>query len=328
MDEKKGRMKTGCGGRQCYKIMDPKLKCTTLVHMVNFIESPLKKSHFKMNKYFYPCLVIFFYISLVLTSETKAQEAIAPNGHFVQVKGVKLYYEETGKGMPLLLLHGFGRTASDWRPYTAELSKKYKVIALDLPGHGRSDFMDTTEIYLHKRAAEYIIDALNALHIDSVNVLGHSSGGFITLYMATIRPQMTKKIIIVSGQVYYSNTTRKVITSLGEPEKNPILTLESLVQTHGQQKGRLIGRQFWNFRKLYGDPSFTADVLSTVSAKAFIIHGDNDPIAPVSNAWEMYQNIPQARLWIVPNGGHVPHVGPGAQEEFTRRVSAFLQNSW
>ena len=281
-----------------------------------------------MNKFFPSCIAVYLFMNLLFISETKAQEVIAPNGHFVTVKGVKLYYEETGKGTPLLLLHGFGRKASDWRPYTKELSKNYRVIAFDLPGHGRSDCMDTTDIYLHKRAAEYILGALDSLHIDSAYVLGHSSGAFITLYMATLQPQRIRKIIVVSGQVYYSNTTRNVITSLGEPEKNPIVTLESLIQLHGKQKGTLIARQFWNFRKLYGDPSFTPDILSTITANTFIIHGDNDPIAPLTNAWEMYQNIPKAHLWVVPNGGHVQLLEPNNQDDFIRRVLEFLHGDW
>ncbi len=274
------------------------------------------------------CFAFCFIITLLINSEIKAQEPIAPNGKFVTVKGLKIYYEDTGKGMPLLLLHGFGRTASDWKPFAPELAKYYRVITIDLPGHGRSDYMDTTDVYLHKRAAEYIIGLLDALHIDSVNIMGASSGGFITLYIATIRPQLTKKVIVVGGQVYYSNTTRNVITSLGGPEKNPVVSLEYLIKTHGKQKGTLIARQFWNFRKLYGDPSFTPDVLSTIKASTLIIHGDNDPIAPITNAWEMYQNIPQAHLWVVPNGGHVPFMEPSNQNDFIRRVLEFLRGDW
>src|SRR5580765_4512438 len=129
-----------------------------------------------MNKFLFYCITVYFSISLLFISKAKAQEAVSPNGHFVTVKGLKLYYEETGKGMPLLLLHGFGRTASDWKLFTLELSKSFRVIAMDLPGHGRSDLMDTTDIYLHRRAAEYILEALDSLKIDSVDVLGHSSG--------------------------------------------------------------------------------------------------------------------------------------------------------
>jgi pimeloyl-ACP methyl ester carboxylesterase len=101
-----------------------------------------------------------------------------------------------------------------------------------------------------------------------------------------------------------------------------------MIERHGKEKAILLLRQFWNFRKLYGDPSFTPDVLSTIKARSLIIHGDNDPIAPVANAWEMYQNIPKANLWIVPNGGHVPYAIPGNQDDFVRRVLEFLRGDW
>ena len=137
---------------------------------------------------------------------------------------------------------------------------------------------------------------------------------------------MAKKIVIIGGQVYYSKTTRNVISSFADPDKNPLR--EHQINSHGRQKASLLTRQFWNFRKLYGDPSFTPDVLATVKARTLIIHGDDDEIAPVSNAWEMYQNIPQAHLWIVPKGGHVPPVVPGNENDFTRRVMEFLQGKW
>lgn len=83
-----------------------------------------------------------------------------------------------------------------------------------------------------------------------------------------------------------------------------------------------------NFRKLYGDPSFTPDVLATITSKTLIIHGDNDPLAPIENAWEMFQNIPKAHLWIVPNGGHVPNLIPANQDDFTRKALEFLKGDW
>ena len=281
-----------------------------------------------MKKLLFLWFLFSFIITLLANSPVKAQEPVAPNGKFVTVKGLKLYYEETGKGMPLLLMSGFGRTASDWRPYTPELSKYFRVIALDIPGHGRSDYMDTTDVYLHKRAAEYIIGLLDSLHIDSVNVLGASSGGFITLYIATLRPQLTKRIIVIGGQVYYSNTTRECHYVFRRSREKSRCHIERLIKAHGKQKGTLIARQFWNFRKLYGDPSFTPDVLSTIQARALIIHGDKDPIAPVSNAWEMYQNIPKANLWVVPHAGHVPFIEPGNHDDFMRRILEFLRGDW
>jgi pimeloyl-ACP methyl ester carboxylesterase len=97
---------------------------------------------------------------------------------------------------------------------------------------------------------------------------------------------------------------------------------------HGKEKGPLLLRQMYNFRKQYGDPSFTPDLLASIKARTLIIHGDNDPIAPVTNAWEMYRNIPKASLWIVPNGGHVPSAIAANRDDFIRRVLEFLHGDW
>ena len=145
--------------------------------------------------------------------------------------------------------------------------------------------------------------------------------------MATLKPLLAKKIIIIGGLLYLSETTRKFITSLG-PLAEDREELESKSKLHGKQKATLLLNQFWNFRKLYGDPSFTPDVLATIKAKALIIHGDNDPIAPVSNAWDMYRHIPKASLWIIPNGGHIPMEIPANQKDFLRRILEFLREDW
>jgi pimeloyl-ACP methyl ester carboxylesterase len=278
----------------------------------------------KIGCYVFPfCLICLF---LSLSNPGQAQEAIAPNGKFATVNGLKLYYEDIGKGMPLVLLHGFGRTASDWKSHL-ELTKFYRIIAIDLPGHGRSDYMDTTQVFSHKKAAQYILGLLAQLKIDSIHVMGLSSGAMITLHLATLKPQLTKKIIIDAGQVYFSSTTRKVIATQ-DPKTLPKDRIEGMMKAHGKEKGVLLLNQFFHFRKLYGDPAFTPEVLTTIQAKALIIHGDNDPIAPVSNAWEMYQHIPKAHLWIVPQGGHVPHIKPGNGEYFNKIVLEFLRGDY
>lgn len=247
----------------------------------------------------------------------------SPQGKYLNVNGRNIYYEETGTGKPLLLLHGFGRTHDDWKPYITEFSKTHRVISIDLPGHGRSELMDSTEVYLHKQAANQVIAFIKALKLDSLNVIGFSSGAMITLYLATMQPSLVKKMIVIAGQVYFSDTLRKFISGLGGAE-NFVMDAKELSQLHGSYKGRLIAQQFWNFRKLYGDPSFTPDILSTISAKTLIIHGDNDPTASVENAFTMYRDIPSAHLWIVPFAEHVGIFSPENQKEFIRQITTFL----
>ena len=275
-----------------------------------------------------PNSFIYFTIAfLFIVCGARGQEPVTQNGKFATVKGLKLYYEESGKGTPLLLLHNFFATTSHWQPFIPQFSKYYKVIAIDLPGHGRSDYMDSTDVYLNKKAAEYVIGLLDYLKIDSVYVIGASTGGFIALYMAKMRPELIKKMIVIGGQVYYSVQNRQFITARG-PAAGIAERLGASIKKHGKEKGTLLEKQFWRFRDLYGDPSFTSDILATVTAKTLIIHGDNDEIAPMSNALEMYNSLPRANLWIVPNGGHLPHLNSSNHADFTRRALEFLGNEW
>ena len=274
------------------------------------------------NKLINTLFVCMFFVS----TEVQAQESVSPNGNFATINGLKIYYEESGKGMPVILLHHFFATASQWKTFVPELAKKYRVIAVDLPGHGRSDYMDTTKVFLHKRATEYIIGLIDFLKLDSIYLIGASGGGSITLYLATLRPDLVKRAIVIGGFIYRSPQVREILAgSSKNPEANEI-------SIHGKEKAILLHKQFTYFSQLYGDPSFTPDVLSTIGAKTLIIHGDNDQLAPtISNALEMYQNIPNSYLWIVPNGGHLPlppYLDPKNESDFVKRTIEFLNGDW
>jgi len=266
-------------------------------------------------------LICIFFVA----SNGTAQEAVSSNGKFATINGLKIYYEESGEGMPVILLHHFFATASQWKTYVPELAKKYRVIAVDLPGHGRSDYMDTTKVFLHKKATEYIIGLIDFLKLDSVYLIGASSGGPITSYLATLRPDLVKRAVVIGGFLYRAKQVREIIADWS---KNPDA---SEIASHGKEKAILLHKQFTYFSQLYGDPSFTPDVLSTIRAKTLIIHGDNDPFFPISNALEMYENIPNSHLWIVPNGGHFcfpPYLDPKNESDFVKRTMEFLNGDW
>ena len=203
-----------------------------------------------------------------------------------------------------------------------ELAKHYRVIAVDSPGHGRSDYMDTTEVFLHKKATEYIIGLIDALKLESVNVMGASSGGIITLHLATLRPDLVRRAVVIGGHIYYPKQVREIVSKWSE---NPSA---EFVSRHGKEKATLLNRQFIYQSQLYGDPAFTPDILSTIRAKTLIIHGDNDELAPISNALGMHENIPGSYLWIVPSGGHLPHLDPKNEGDFIRRTMEFLNGDW
>lgn len=98
---------------------------------------------------------------------------------------------------------------------------------------------------------------------------------------------------------------------------------------HGPEKQVYLSMVMWESRKLYGDPSFTPDMLNTIMAKWLVVNGDNDEPVPFQIiALEMHKSIPNSRLWIVPNGGHLPHLIPGFKPEFLRVSLEFLNGSW
>ncbi len=98
---------------------------------------------------------------------------------------------------------------------------------------------------------------------------------------------------------------------------------------HGPEKQVYLTKTFWEDRKLSdGDPSFTPDKLNTIKAKWLIVNGDNDAPVPIQLAFEMHQSIPNSRLWIVPNGGHLPYLEAGIQPEFLRVSLEFLTGKW
>lgn len=267
-------------------------------------------------------IVLIVLVHSVLNLNTSfAQLPISENGKFMEVNKSKIYYEEYGQGEPLFLLHGFFGMTEDWKGFVQEYSKNYKVIVWDMRGHGRSTNPDTSIVFKHAQAAHDLIGLMDKLKINKAKAIGHSSGGMTILYAATIAPDRFDAIIPVAAQIYYSRQVREFIKSKTWEQYFPQVELD---RRHGRQKGDVLKRQFYNFWQLYGDPSFTPDQLAKIKARTLIVHGDND-FVPVSQAWEMFQNIPKAHIWISPNTGHIPQFGAANDTDFVRRTLEFLK---
>ena len=257
---------------------------------------------------------------------TYGQVKVNPNGKFFNYNGTKIYYEDTRTGEPLLLLHNFFNTADSWKPYVEAYSKQFRTIAIDMMGHGRSDIYNKDDFdFRHGDYAKMILALLDSLKLYKVNAIGASSGGTTLLYLNTMQPDRFKSVITVGGHIYYSKQCRDWIAKTG---MNNIM---EIAKYHGPEKQVYLAKAFWQDRKLSvsdGDPSFTPDKLNTIKAKWLVVNGDNDEIVPIQLALEMHQPIPNSRLWIVPNGGHLPHLNADFQSEFIRVSLEFLTGKW
>ena len=111
----------------------------------------------------------------------------------VRVGDINMYYEIHGKGEPLLLIMGLGSDLTSWIFQIPEFSKKYRVIAFDNRGVGRSDAPDVP--YSTAMMADDTTGLLDALGIERAHILGLSMGGFIAQELALKYPQRVKSLI-------------------------------------------------------------------------------------------------------------------------------------
>jgi pimeloyl-ACP methyl ester carboxylesterase len=116
---------------------------------------------------------------------------------YASVNGLKIYYEINGTGQPLILLHGgFGNTEM-FMPARAELAKNYKVIAVDLQGHGRTADIDRPIV--PDSMANDIAALIKELNLGKTNIVGYSLGGMVALRLAIQHPELLQKVVLVSS---------------------------------------------------------------------------------------------------------------------------------
>ncbi len=137
-------------------------------------------------------LALYFFIFQVYARVEASSEA--PKGsHQISVNGVELFYHRQGRGPALLLLHGIGASTYSWRFQIPTLSPQFDVIALDLPGFGRSqkqpDFDYSLDWY-----SDIVDQFLHAIHVESCFITGSSMGGTIALNLLRKFPMRVKKI--------------------------------------------------------------------------------------------------------------------------------------
>lgn len=270
----------------------------------------------------------FLFVSTLLCAAAQIVHAQSSprKGDVVTTHGADIYFEQHGEGEPLVLLHAFGWTGASWERYLQDLAQHYRVIVPDLPGHGRSTYPDTTGVWRIDAVAQQILGLLDALELEQVRALGGSAGGVVLLSAATMEPGRFEAIAIVGGTPYRSEATRDWIRQYAPPYG--AAPDSASVAMHGAKRAALLDRQFRNLGEYYGDHQLTPDLLSQITARTLIVHGDNDALIPVSMAWEMYRAIPGAHLWIVPNGGHVPYRDPANEVIFKQRILDFFGGAW
>jgi pimeloyl-ACP methyl ester carboxylesterase len=123
---------------------------------------------------------------------------VDPHRKFESMAGYRLHYIDMGEGDPVVMVHGFADSTYSWhKNLRGLLSEHFRVILVDQPGLGFSDLPPSSHTYTVENQAKEILRLLDRLHIDHFNLVGHSMGGGIVLYLSQKFPERINKTIVI-----------------------------------------------------------------------------------------------------------------------------------
>lgn len=228
----------------------------------------------------------------------------------VKVKDAELYYETYGTGDPLLLLHGNSQSISAFKKQIKAFSKKYKVIAVDTRGQGKSTDSSTDPLSYDLYAEDMKI-LLDSLHINKTNILGWSDGGNTGLIMAAKYPKYVDKLAITGA---CTNPNDAVSTSTLEEVRKAIESLKTKLDAKSKYQVKL-------FTMLLTEPHLTALDLKKIKAPVLVMAGEKDMILEKHTKF-IAANIPKSQLFIFKGASH--YVPVEKVSEFNTEVLTFL----
>lgn len=243
-------------------------------------------------------------------------------GRTLRVNGIEMHVEVRGTGDPLVLLHGFGSCGRTWAPVADSLAGRYRLIIPDLRGHGRST--NPAGAFTHRQSALDVYALLDQLGVTRFKAMGISTGGMTLLHMATQQRDRIDAMVLIGATTEFPEPARAIMRGVSADSlPPPVRQMFSACATRGDPQVRELAGQFAAFRDSYDDMNFTAPFLGTIKARTLIVHGDRDEFFPVDIPVRMYRTIPEAALWIVPRGDHVPIFGRHLRE-FLQVTADFL----
>jgi pimeloyl-ACP methyl ester carboxylesterase len=299
---------------------------------------------------------------MIQTSHLASDDAMNANefcrsltSQYVTVDGVRTHYVECGSGPTVVLIHGLSACLWNWWHNLAELARHFHVIAYDLKGCGRSSARRGP--YTSASCVSQLIGLLDQRGIHRAALVGHSMGARIALHTAITRPDRVEALALVApscypqgsgralgtlllpgiGELYtrrmfagrVEDTVRRSLTMCMHPSARidddevywnmfggyriGFLDKQRLTQTYLRYGRHMAFHRPWQLAARY----------SEIAVPALIVGGDSDRLVPATHCTRLAETLPNARLELWNETGHLPHAE--RPERFNATTIAFLQ---
>lgn len=202
---------------------------------------------------------------------------------FIQLNGQILYYEKSGEGPPIILVHGNGETHEIFDVLIPELAKHHTVYALDSRGHGQSA---TPKNFHYEDMADDVVEFIHALSIQKPSFYGFSDGGIIGLLLASKYPDKLSSLIVSGANLKPKDLKKRFLRKmkrLYRKRKNPLLLL------------------------MLTEPDIEIERLHFISVPTLVLAGQKD-IVKKSATQRIAKHIPHATLRILEGENHGSYV--------------------
>ncbi len=242
-------------------------------------------------------------------------------GNYVNVNDIKVYYEIYGEGEPLLLLHGNSGSIENFIYQIPELSKHFKVVAVDSRAQGRTS--DSDQEITYALMASDMAELIDKLKLGKVNIAGWSDGGNIGLELAYAHPEKVLKVVAFGANFTHENWMAPPNSVVMAPDDPLIQKSSEIMQKFMTSSKRLspdtlkipiIKKKLENLTEKY--PNFTPEQLKTIDVPFLVVAGDHDLIS-LDQTFALFTNLPQSQLFIVP---HASHLAPAEYPELINSI--------
>ena len=249
--------------------------------------------------------------------------------HLTTDDGIKLFYQETGAGIPIVFVHEFAGDHRAWEPQVRHFGRRYRCITYNARGYPPSDVPADGERYSQDRARDDIRAVLDALKIDQAHVVGLSMGGFAALHFGFTYPERARSLVIAGCGYGAAPGERQKFTEETEASAKRFETLGMAKASEGYALGptrvqfqNKDPRGFKEFADQFVEHSAEGsartmrgvqkrrpslfelvDKMKTINVPTLIMTGDEDWPC-IEPGVLMKKNISTAALVVMPNAGH------------------------